>query len=140
MLMKKIIILGVLVLALFLVSCASTEEVSDEEIEASLEDLSDEQLLDVATGEESDGTAIVGEAYKRDSSRYRSSAKTVLSNRLSKTFKGKGFEVLVDGKAVRINFDDLLRTNPLAEDDDDDCYWYCCSGDYPCSGGMCCRG
>ena len=84
--MKKIILLGVLVFMLFLISCAPTEEVSDAEIDTELEQMSDEELLDVATVEDAD-SALAGEAWRRYSkstkSRYKSAAKKTLSNRIA---------------------------------------------------------
>ena len=49
--MKKIImLLSVLVIAMFIVGCV--EEVSDEELNAELEELSDEEFVDVVSEEE----------------------------------------------------------------------------------------
>ena len=87
--MKKLLIplLLVIVAALVIGCTAGQEEISDEAIDAELEQLSDEELLDLAVGEEDDGASVVGEAYRRYSSyttsRYKASAKKKVSTRLS---------------------------------------------------------
>jgi len=60
--MKKIIfmVLGLLVVSMFLVGCAP-EEISDEELFAEMEELSDEELDVVLTEDE----ALAGQAYQR---------------------------------------------------------------------------
>ncbi|MBT3814734.1 hypothetical protein HOE37_00120 [Candidatus Woesearchaeota archaeon] len=70
--MKKIILmLSLLVIAMFLVGC--TGEVSDEELNAELEELSDEEFLDVISDEEPG--ALAGQARAIPISRVRSKIK-----------------------------------------------------------------
>ncbi|MBT4805342.1 hypothetical protein HON71_04165 [Candidatus Woesearchaeota archaeon] len=83
--MKKIImLLSVLVIAMFIVGCV--EEVSDEELNAELEELSDEEFVDVVSEEEPG--ALVGNARARPISKTRSKA-----NKLTWTCTDDGNEV-----------------------------------------------
>ncbi|MBT4111321.1 hypothetical protein HOE37_05670 [Candidatus Woesearchaeota archaeon] len=66
--MKKIflVMLGLLVVFMFLVGCTPTEEISDEELEAELSELSAEELDQaIETVESEDTSALAGQAYKK---------------------------------------------------------------------------
>ena len=72
------LVFGLLIVALFLVSCGHSEEVRED-----MEQLSDEELIEIATSEEDQ--AIAGEARSVGRVRYTSKeikvAKNILSER-----------------------------------------------------------
>ena len=78
--MKKIILLvSLLVVVLFVVSCAPAEEVSDAELEDELGELSDAELDEVIEASESEGDALVGQAYSKYKRIPRASKQRVLT-------------------------------------------------------------
>ena len=96
--MKKIILLlGLLIVAMFIVGCAEKELTTEEEqaLESELEQLSSEELDQVIEeGETEDTKALAGQAYqKRSFGRYSYKPSTVLKTaykvKASKSFCGK---------------------------------------------------
>jgi hypothetical protein len=96
--MKKSIfmVLSLLVIAMFLIGCTSTEELSEEdqqELDTELNELSDEELDQVIEEAESeDTTALAGQAY----SKYKSIPKASKTKVLSSAYKTKLARALCD--------------------------------------------
>lgn len=153
--MKKMIMLGVLVLVLFLVSCAPAEEVSDDELEQTVQGMSDEELdAAITQGEAAENQAIAGQASKIAVNRfnvgtdkglkvfYKEKAERLISKEFTSpalnpaeldvatvTFPDDAKDLTVQcKKAGIVEFRGFgpsgfrIRTDPLAQDDDDCCY------------------
>jgi hypothetical protein len=65
--MKKMILLSMLIMTLFIVGCV--EQMSDEELESELEELSDEDF-DAVMAEDSENSALAGQGYKSNTQVY----------------------------------------------------------------------
>lgn len=93
--MKKMIVFGLLIIALFLIACGPSEE----EIREDMEQLSDEELIEIATSEEDQ--AIAGEARHIGRARYTTKeikvAKNILSERGYDLDKLVGFGTFKEG-------------------------------------------
>ena len=111
---KLILLLSLLVVVLFVVSCAPAEEVSDEEIESNLEDLSTDELVEVATSD--DETALAGMAPGKDQNvlkvsapRYRKAAVRKLARKCGQATINSDFSNFVAGLSS-------LNINPVVND------------------------
>jgi len=89
--MKKLITILLITLTIFIISCAPAEEISEEELEAELEQLSDAELEQIIK----DDAALAGQAtsikaYNVKKTVVRSAAQKVLTKRSVRTICGNG--------------------------------------------------
>jgi len=120
--MKKsiFVVLGLLIIALFLVGCAQ-EEVSDTELEAELSELSDDELDSaIDTVEAQDTAALAGQAYfKKIPSKFSKVPKS--------RFLVSAYKVKLD--TYKVKLDNVIVKIPEPE----------CTTDSDCSGVQICH-
>lgn len=84
---KRVFIVLLLAVTLFLLACSPKEPAPDPELEAKFAELSDEELLDIMTAEKQ--AAVAGQAsYGVDSDAFKPSAEKVLRERLEQLKAG----------------------------------------------------
>tara|TARA_Y100000310_G_scaffold329519_1_gene399545 strand:+ start:246 stop:770 length:525 start_codon:yes stop_codon:yes gene_type:complete len=110
--MKKIILLlSLLVMLLFVVSCAPVEELSDEEIESDLEGLTTDKLAEMAIAE--DSPIFSGQAISQKSLKvYQKTAVNILAERArqqSSNFDNIDFVADINYLGTALGIEDTIQ-------------------------------